>query len=187
MSELTFITGPMYASKTTELLSLLRRESISGKKVILIKPTLDNRYDEASVVTHDGLSYPSFSFDTTLSFSENIENLNPEQYNSYMYADVIGFDEVQFFPTEITNEIESLLIHGIKVICAGLNLSANKVPYKVSEYLLNHSDVLNKKTAICHRCGEEAIYTKYIGEENSDEIIIGGLEKYQARCRRCYL
>src|ERR1700722_1663174 len=41
---ITTIIGPMFSGKTTELLRLIERERIAGKKCVIIKHAIDNRY-----------------------------------------------------------------------------------------------------------------------------------------------
>lgn len=42
-----------------------------------------------------------------------------------------------------------------------------------------------KLNAVCMQCYKEAAYTKRIGAEKEVEVI-GGADKYQAVCRKCY-
>lgn len=42
-----------------------------------------------------------------------------------------------------------------------------------------------KLHAVCMQCYKEAAYTKRIGAEKEVEVI-GGADKYQAVCRKCY-
>ena len=47
------IAGCMFCGKTDEMLRLLRRFSIAGREVVLVKPRLDTRTDEVTVVSRD--------------------------------------------------------------------------------------------------------------------------------------
>jgi thymidine kinase len=44
------IAGCMFCGKTDEMLRLLRRFSIAGRRVVLVKPRLDTRTDDVTVV-----------------------------------------------------------------------------------------------------------------------------------------
>ncbi|TKS69098.1 Thymidine kinase, cytosolic [Collichthys lucidus] len=77
-----------------------------------------------------------------------------------LQACVIGIDEGQFFPdtVEFCEEM------------ANLGKTAESVV---------------KLHAVCMQCYKEAAYTKRIGAEKEVEVI-GGADKYQAVCRKCY-
>ena len=47
------ISGPMFAGKTSELLRLYDRSIYGNQKSILVKPSLDNRYSDNEIATHD--------------------------------------------------------------------------------------------------------------------------------------
>lgn len=67
------IMGTMFAGKSTELLRLLRKHEISGKRVLKIKFVADTRYADsgdaegdlkASIVTHNGQSKGAIPLET---------------------------------------------------------------------------------------------------------------------------
>ncbi|HAJ99912.1 MAG TPA: thymidine kinase, partial [Bacteroidales bacterium] len=47
------ICGSMFSGKTEELIRRLRRARIAKLKVEIFKPSIDIRYDEEKVVSHD--------------------------------------------------------------------------------------------------------------------------------------
>ena len=51
------ITGSMFSGKTEELIRRLRRAQFAGLKVEIFKPSLDSRYSETMVVSHDDKIY----------------------------------------------------------------------------------------------------------------------------------
>ena len=53
------ITGSMFSGKTEELIRRLRRAQFAGLKVEIFKPSLDKRYSETRVVSHDETSISS--------------------------------------------------------------------------------------------------------------------------------
>ena len=63
--------GPMYAGKTSKLLQRVLWLDHQQKKILVIKPSKDNRYNEDTIVTHNQLSYPCISF---TEFSEIEDN-----------------------------------------------------------------------------------------------------------------
>ena len=49
------ITGCMFSGKTDELLRLLRRADIAGRRIVLVRPTIDDRTPPASVESRSGV------------------------------------------------------------------------------------------------------------------------------------
>tara|TARA_Y100001960_G_C14760163_1_gene873620 strand:+ start:2478 stop:2705 length:228 start_codon:yes stop_codon:yes gene_type:complete len=55
------IVGAMFAGKTSELLKRILWANHQNKKIVVIKPSLDNRYSESKIITHNDLSHECFS------------------------------------------------------------------------------------------------------------------------------
>jgi len=55
--QLEVITGCMFSGKTEELIRRLERVRIAKGKLLLFKPTIDDRYSTTSVVTHYGREF----------------------------------------------------------------------------------------------------------------------------------
>ena len=58
---LEVFVGPMYAGKTSNLLQRVLWLNHQNKKILVVKPSKDNRYSEDQIVTHNQLSYPCIS------------------------------------------------------------------------------------------------------------------------------
>lgn len=176
---LEVITGPMFSGKTEELIRRLRREQIGQKNVILFKPAIDTRYGE-DVKTHDGISFPATVCEDSLFSREG------------KFKDVIGIDEVQFFdPKEALADILWLTENDYKVIVSGLDMTYRQEPFGIVPELMAYADSVTKLNAVCHKCGNDAIYTQRLvnGKPASfkgDTIVVGGLDTYEARCRGCF-
>ena len=50
---LELIIGPMYASKTTELIKIANRFKSINKKIIAVNHKINNRYGSCNIVSHD--------------------------------------------------------------------------------------------------------------------------------------
>ena len=62
------IVGAMFAGKTSELLKEFWAKH-QNKKIIVIKPSIDNRYSNEKIITHNDLSHECYSmvnWETTL-------------------------------------------------------------------------------------------------------------------------
>ena len=55
------IVGAMFAGKTSELLKRILWAEHQKKKIIVIKPSIDNRYSEKLITTHNNLSHDCYS------------------------------------------------------------------------------------------------------------------------------
>jgi thymidine kinase len=51
------IVGAMFAGKTSELLKRILWAKHQNKKILVIKPSLDNRYSESKIITHNVLLF----------------------------------------------------------------------------------------------------------------------------------
>lgn len=176
---LEIICGPMYSGKSEELMRRLRRAKIANKDVILVKTKIDDRYEDDHVVSHNGVKMEAVAAD----FDDLREIVDSKE--------VVGIDEVQFYSEHVYWLIQDLVEEGKTVIVSGLDMTYRREPFGVMGPLLAIADSVDKYTAICHKCGEEASFTQRLidGEPASfkgDTIVVGGLDSYEARCRLCF-
>ena len=68
--------------------------------------------------------------------------------------DVVGIDELQFFPKEIVPVILTLVEQGKHVIVSGLDLDFRGEPFGVMPTLMALADQTTKLTAVCASCGK---------------------------------
>ena len=184
---LEVITGPMFAGKTTELIKRVERQIFAKKKAALFKPSIDNRYSEDEVVAHNGLRYEAFVIPTTVEGVKKIAEITRKE--GY---EVIGIDEVQFFPAEIVDTLEELADSGVYVIASGLNLDFKAEPFPVTKELLVRADNIIYLTAVCTVCGRPATRSQRLidgkpAPRDSPVIMVGGRESYEARCREHHI
>ncbi|WP_457751839.1 thymidine kinase [Thermococcus sp.] len=184
---LEVITGPMFAGKTTELIKRVERQIFAKKKAALFKPSIDNRYSENEVVAHNGLRYEAFVIPTNVDGVRKMAEITRKE--GY---EVIGVDEVQFFPDEIVGMLEELADSGVYVIASGLNLDFKGDPFPVTKELLVRADNIIYLTAVCTVCGKPATRTQRLingkpAPRDSPVIMVGGRESYEARCREHHI
>jgi thymidine kinase len=172
---LIVIIGPMFSGKTTELIKRIEGYERAGKKTMVYKPAIDVRYSLESINTHDGLKYPA----KIIPNNEDGVSILKDEYRMY---DVIGIDEVQFFPPEIVPLINKIS-NEKEVIVAGLNLDYKGRPWETVKELLPFADQVISLNAVCYICGKEATRTiRTI--ESKDRIVVGGGESYRPVCRK---
>ena len=173
------ICGCMFCGKTDELLRLVRRFSIAGRRVLLVKPRIDTRTDELSVVSRSGAAHEA----RTVTDSSQIEALAAD-------ADIVAIEEGQFFDERLPDVCERLAGAGKQVLVAGLDRDFRGIPFGSMPRLMALADQVTKLTAICVVCGEPATRTQRLidgqpAPDDSPLIVIGGMgdETYEARCR----
>jgi thymidine kinase len=168
------VCGSMFSGKTEELIRRLKRAKIANLKIAIFKPSLDIRYHENMIVSHN----------------ENILDAKPvadpiEILNQVDEADVVGIDEAQFFNEKITSVCESLAGMGKRVILAGLDMDYLGKPFGPMPDLLATANYVTKLHAVCVKCGGTASYSFRISDEN-DQVVLGEKQHYEARCRSCH-
>jgi thymidine kinase len=174
------ICGCMFCGKTDEMLRLLRRFAIAGRRVILIKPRLDTRADDVTVVSRSGAHHRAVAVDD----SSQIESLVGD-------ADIVAIEEGQFFDDGLPDAVERLADGGRQVLVTGLDRDFRGIPFGPMPRLMALADQVTKLTAICVVCGEQATRTQRLidgraAPADSPLIVIGGMgdERYEARCRQ---
>jgi thymidine kinase len=168
------ICGSMFSGKTEELIRRLKRVRIANQKVEIFKPSMDVRYDEQAIVSHDENAIKSTPIDnsqTILLLAQGV--------------DVVGVDEAQFFDDQLPDVCEQLALRGIRVIVAGLDMDYTGKPFGQMPFLLAKADYITKLHAICVKCGNIANFS-YRKSGQNGQILLGEKEIYEPRCRNCY-
>lgn len=188
LGRIEVITGGMFSGKTEELIRRLVRAKIARQNVLAFKVNLDDRYDKVDIQSHSGLSIESIPVSVT---EEGIRQIrkNIEEYSEKNgKVDVIGIDEVHFFHDSIVDLCDELADRGVRVIVAGLDLNFADEPFGPMGRLLAKAEYVDKLRAICVKCGSEGTKTQLKAKVVPDlnRVIIGGADKYEARCRHCF-
>lgn len=168
------ITGSMFSGKTEELIRRLRRAQFAGLKVEIFKPSLDKRYSETRVVSHDDKSILSTPVDNASAILLLAGDVN-----------VVGIDEAQFFDNSIIDVCNKLADAGIRIVVAGLDMDFLGNPFGPMPGLLSIAEYVTKVHAICMRCGNLAQYSFRKSDEDQ-VVVLGEKDKYEPLCRTCY-
>jgi thymidine kinase len=173
--KLETIVGAMFAGKTSELLKRILWAKHQSKKIIVIKPIIDDRYDQEKIITHNDLSHDCFSM-------KNWKHVNDNFKFNRDIVDVLFLDEIQFMSTDETLEnVEIVLNNGIDVVCSGLDQDSRGRPWETSSMLLGLSDKIIKIYGFCNVCGMEATKT-YRKTEGGGRTQVGAADIYEPRC-----
>ena len=169
------ISGGMFSGKSEELVRRLRRAAIARQVVQVFKPAADTRHDPQRLITRDKRELEAVSVACSC---ELRERLRPE-------VQVVGIDEAQFFDDGLVELVSELADSGVRVIVAGLDLDFLRRPFGPMPRILAMAEYVDKVHAVCMRCGAPAHYSQRIAG-GGEQLQIGDVSSYEARCRRCY-
>ena len=169
------IVGAMFAGKTSELLKRILWAEHQGKKILVIKSKLDNRYSEKLISTHNNLSHQCFPM-------ENWQKIKSKFIINKKNYDVLFLDEVQFMDAKETIDVvDEFLNEGIDIICSGLDQDSRGKPWETSSFLMGLADKVTKIYGFCNVCGVEATKT-YRKIEGGSRTQVGSANIYEPRC-----
>ncbi len=168
------VCGSMFSGKTEELIRRMKRAQFAKQKVEIFKPSIDVRYSDEDVVSHDRNAIPSTPIDSSASIlllSSDVE--------------VVGIDEAQFLDNHLPDVCNELANRGVRVIVAGLDMDFKGVPFGPIPALCAIADDVTKVHAICVKCGSLA-YVSHRLVDNDKRVLLGETAEYEPLCRDCY-
>mgnify|MGYP002712984614 FL=1 len=168
------ICGSMFSGKTEELIRRLKRAQFARQKVEIFTPSIDTRYAEDAVTSHDSNQIRS----TPVPAAANIPILADN-------CDVVGIDEAQFFDDEIVKVCNDLANRGIRVIVAGLDMDYKGNPFGPMPALMATAEYVTKVHAICTRTGNLAHYS-YRKAQSEALVLLGETEEYEPLSRAAF-
>jgi thymidine kinase len=183
---LELLLGPMFAGKSSAVLSIIRRHQALGWRVYCITHALDTRYSSAPAITnHDNISSPAVA---TSRLSDLVDSAELRD------ARLIVIEEAQFFP-DLVGFVKNLVdVLGKHVVVVGLDGNAERAPFGEILQLVPLADRVTKLTALCKRCGDgtPAIFTAALSGEavrSAAEGVpcVGTETQYAALCRKHFL
>lgn len=169
------ITGSMFSGKTEELIRRLKRVKIAHLNVMTFKPTIDVRYSDFDVVSHNQNSVEAIPVQA----ARVINNMVGDD------VQVVAIDEAQFFDEYLPAVVVELARRGKRVIVAGLDTDYLGQPFGPMPEVMAVADDITKLRAICSRCGRLATFSYRIGE-STDQVLLGEGDEYTPLCRNCY-
>ncbi len=175
------ICGSMFSGKTEELIRRLRRARIARQQVQVFKPSIDRRYADGEVTSHNGVQIDALPVQHA---GQVCDVMAPE-------TTVVAIDEAQFFDDNLIALCEDLADRGLRVIVAGLDLDFRGEPFGPMPALIARAEQVTKLQAICVECGGPASRTQRLIEGrpaayDDPVILVGAREVYEARCRGCH-
>ncbi len=166
----------MFSGKSEELVRRLRRALIARQTFQVFKPRTDDRHPPELLVTRDNRE---FGAETARDSADLRSRLRPD-------VEVVGIDEAQFFDDGLVGLVTELADRGVRVVVAGLDQDYLRRPFGPMPALMALAEFVDKMHAVCVRCGAAAHYSQRIsGGDN--QVQVGDIEAYEARCRECFV
>ena len=182
---LELLLGPMFAGKSSALLSIVRRHKALGWSVCVITHSCDTRYGTDHVVNHDQQKCPAISTATLMPLLETPD---------YQQARLVVVEEAQFFGDLVPFVTTAVDRDGKHVVVVGLDGDAERRPFGRVLDLVPLADRITKLTSLCKFCadGTPAIFTHAVAADAATsvaagEACVGAGDKYIPVCRKHFL
>ena len=176
--EFLLFVGPMFGGKTTRMLSELDRHSYRGRDIYVFKPSVDNRYRDSEIVSHNGGSVAAhvvrnaYEIETLLlKWGVDIAEDSP----------VIAIDEL-FMLSGASEVIPRLFRSGATLIASTIQLNSDGNPFQTIMGLMPYATKIEVCSAVCSVCSADAFYTQKIAGRSDFDIEVGGSDLYEPRC-----
>ena len=170
--------GPMFAAKSTNLLSSIDRYLHQKLTVVAFKPKIDNRYSESMIKTHTGGTYPAVAVSTGAEILDSV-------MNAAVKPDVVAVDEA-FMIDGSAEALIRLFREGTTILVSSIDMSAGCQPFTEIQEMMPWATHIEKLSAVCAVCYEDAYYTQKKFDEPVERIRVGGADLYEPRCFRCH-
>lgn len=182
MAKLYFRYGTMDSAKTLNLLAVAHNYRKQGKRVVLAKPALDDRFGDRSVASRSGLKADAdllLEADTVLT-AKQLEGL-----------DCVLVDEAQFLSPAVVDQLRLLTLRlDLPVICYGLRTDFQTRGFPGALRLLEVADSIEEVKVTCQHCGSKAVFNlRTTGGEavvEGEQVALGD-EEYVPVCWRHYV
>ena len=168
------ICGSMFSGKTEELIRRLKRAQFAKQRVEIFKPSVDTRYADEMVVSHDENEIRCSPVPAAANIRLLANNI-----------DVVGIDEAQFFDDEIVSVCNDLANRGIRVIVAGLDMDFKGNPFGPMPALMATAEYVTKVHAVCTKTGNLAHYSHRTVADDS-LVLLGEVQQYEPLSRAAY-
>jgi thymidine kinase len=132
---------------------------------------MDRRYAKEEITTHNGGKLEALIVSTGDEILRHVDVYEP---------DVVAVDEA-FMIDGSADALIQIYRRGVSVVVSSIEMSANCNSFPEIEKILPWATNVEKCTAVCVVCGEDAPYTQKKVNDIA-EITVGGSELYEPRC-----
>ena len=190
---LEIIIGPMFSGKTSRLVEIYKQCKFCNISVAVINHSIDNRYDDELMSTHDKVKIPCIKTDKLMdlwidhiNMEEDVQDI-PRVKDKFKIgmSNVILINEGQFFP-DLEEFVKLLLKFDKQIYVSGLDGDFERKKFGQILDLIPLCDKVHKLTSLCSLCknGNKGIFSMRLTNEKEQTIV--GSENYIPVCRECY-
>lgn len=183
MAKVYFRYGAMGSSKTANAVMVRYNYFERGRKVLMLKPKIENRDGEKLVRSRCGL-------EAECRFAEELEDASTQGRLNEELHDVtcIIVDEAHFLTAQQVRFLVDIADdYDIPVICYGLRTDFRGELFEGSRELLCWADTIEEVKTVCW-CGKKATFNARISGghivREGEQILLGGNESYISLCRK---
>lgn len=184
MAKLVFYYGVMASGKSNELIGTYYKYTPIGKKVVVVKPSIDTKGND-TIVSRSG---SSLKVDILLTAEQSIFKYCTLLKDAF----VILIDEAQFLTEQQVYELWVITKQlDLPIIAYGLRSDFKGELFEGSKALFQYSDSLREMKGVCKLCGKTSsrnarkVNGEYVYE--GDQVVIGADESYDPLCSECYI
>jgi thymidine kinase len=186
---LSFYYGTMSSSKTANLLMMAHNYRSQKKNILLIKPSIDNRFGKNIIKSRVGIqAHADIIVKNTDNIFKLVLSIIKEQK---IPPQCIFVDECNFLTEIQIDQLRKLTILS-PVKCFGLRTDYTSKLFPGSKRLFEIADNVEEMSTICGECSRKAIISMKIRNGKvikiGDPVIDVGLDdKYKAVCWYCWI
>lgn len=176
--------GPMFSNKTKHLFAWIETYMQKGLECLLVNYQDDTRYGRGVASTHKNALGEQVQLPATCTADLNAIR------DQLLSVDVIGIDEIQFFPNCV-KLIRELVHAGKRVFVVGLDsdYKQQSFPGSCLPELIPLAHSVEKYLAVCDFCpvgeGPHKAPMSWRIVADAETKVIGGSDKYGAICHHC--
>ncbi len=185
MAQLYYRYSTMNAGKTIELIKVAYNYEERGKRVLVLTPSIDDRYGVGKIASRIGLTRDAMLVRDNTNLLELF--IDEEKKGK---IDCILVDECQFFKKHHIEELVEIVdSFDVPVLAYGLKNDFRNELFEGSYYMLVYADKIEEIKTICW-CGRKATMVARLLDgkfvKTGEQIQIGGNEMYVSLCRKHY-
>lgn len=193
MAYLEIILGPMFSGKSSRLVEIYNQCKFCNISVAVINHSIDNRYDDEMLSTHDKVKIPCIKAEKLMDLwiehidlEESVDDI-PRVTDKFKVgmSSVILINEGQFFP-DLEEFVKIMLKNNKQLYICGLDGDFERKKFGQILDLIPLCDKVYKLTSLCSLCknGSKGIFSMRLTNEKEQTVV--GSENYIPVCRECY-
>ncbi len=164
------------------LLAVAHNYRKQGKKVVLLKPKIDNRFGDTTIASRSGLQAEA---DYMIDGDEELP------MSLFAGVDCVLSDESQFISPVVIEQLRRITFApGIPVICYGLRTDFQTKLFPGSKRLMELADRIEEVKVTCQHCQKKATFNlrliNGIAALDGPQVQLGADESYIPVCWQHY-